>query len=63
MLKKGIYNENVVVTNKMKNLMLIGDGIDATVVTSNKNVQDGSTTYRSATFGELIFQIAQFCIE
>uniref|UniRef100_A0A7C9ATM5 Pectinesterase n=1 Tax=Opuntia streptacantha TaxID=393608 RepID=A0A7C9ATM5_OPUST len=50
-VKKGIYNENVVVTNKMKNLMLIGDGIDATVVTSNKNVQDGSTTYRSATFG------------
>ncbi|KAJ8422062.1 hypothetical protein Cgig2_009800 [Carnegiea gigantea] len=50
-VQKGIYNENVVVTNKMKNLMLIGDGIDATIVTGDKNVQDGSTTYRSATVG------------
>ncbi|XP_074274596.1 pectinesterase-like [Silene latifolia] len=50
-VKAGIYNENVAITNKMKNLMLIGDGIDATIVTSNKNVQDGYTTFRSATFG------------
>ncbi|XP_027099490.1 pectinesterase-like [Coffea arabica] len=47
-VKQGIYKENVVVT--MKNIMFIGDGIDATVVTGNKNVQDGSTTFRSATF-------------
>lgn len=52
-VKAGIYKENVVITNKMKNLMLIGDGIDATIVTCNKNVQDGSTTFRSATFGKL----------
>ncbi|CBI26863.3 unnamed protein product, partial [Vitis vinifera] len=30
--------------------MIIGDGKDATIVTGNKNVQDGSTTFRSATF-------------
>nr|GMD79588.1 pectinesterase-like [Ipomoea batatas] len=34
----------------MKNIMFIGDGIDATVITGSKNVQDGSTTFRSATF-------------
>ncbi|KAK4484149.1 hypothetical protein RD792_011369 [Penstemon davidsonii] len=49
-VKRGIYKENVVVKKSMKNLMFIGDGIDETVVTGNKNVQDGSTTYRSATF-------------
>lgn len=49
-VKAGIYKENVVITNKMTNLMLIGDGIDATIVSGNKNVHDGSTTFRSATF-------------
>ncbi|XP_021722377.1 pectinesterase-like [Chenopodium quinoa] len=50
-VKAGIYKENIVITKKMINLMLIGDGIDATIVTGNKNVFDGSTTFRSATFG------------
>ncbi|KAL8461564.1 hypothetical protein ACS0TY_032883 [Phlomoides rotata] len=49
-VKKGIYKENVEVKRSMKNIMLIGDGIDATLVTGSKNVQDGSTTFRSATF-------------
>ncbi|GFQ03142.1 probable pectinesterase/pectinesterase inhibitor 6 [Phtheirospermum japonicum] len=49
-VKKGIYKENVEVKRSMRNLMFIGDGIDATIVTANKNVQDGSTTFRSATF-------------
>lgn len=47
-VKRGIYKENVQVT--MKNIMFIGDGIDATVVTGSKNAEDGSTTFRSATF-------------
>ncbi|GER50497.1 plant invertase/pectin methylesterase inhibitor [Striga asiatica] len=49
-VKKGVYKENVVVKRTMKNLMLIGDGIEATVVTGSSNVEDGSTTFRSATF-------------
>ncbi|XP_042502568.1 LOW QUALITY PROTEIN: pectinesterase-like [Macadamia integrifolia] len=48
-VKKGTYQENVEITKSMKNIMLIGDGIDATIVTGSKNVQDGSTTFRSAT--------------
>ncbi|XP_038977088.1 pectinesterase-like [Phoenix dactylifera] len=47
-VKAGVYNENV--GTSIKNLMIIGDGIDATVVTGSKNVQDGSTTFSSATF-------------
>eukprot|EP00253_Pinus_taeda_P028588 PITA_28588 len=49
-IKAGIYNENVDISKKMTNLMFIGDGMDQTVVTGNKNVQDGSTTFNSATF-------------
>jgi len=49
-VKAGIYNENVDISKTMTNLMFIGDGMDRTVVTGNKNVQDGSTTFKSATF-------------
>ncbi|XP_043695093.1 pectinesterase-like [Telopea speciosissima] len=48
-VKSGTYKENVQITKSMKNIMLIGDGIDATIVTGSKNVQDGSTTFNSAT--------------
>lgn len=53
-VKAGVYSENVEITRSMKNLMFIGDGIDATIVTGSKNVQDGSTTFRSATFGKFV---------
>ncbi|KAE9450913.1 hypothetical protein C3L33_17188, partial [Rhododendron williamsianum] len=49
-VKAGVYKENVVIKRSMKNLMLVGDGIGATIVTGNKNAQDGSTTFASATF-------------
>ncbi|KAJ0987252.1 hypothetical protein J5N97_005608 [Dioscorea zingiberensis] len=49
-VKAGVYKENVQIGSSMKNIMMIGDGIDQTVVTGSKNVQDGSTTFNSATF-------------
>ncbi|XP_057765781.1 pectinesterase-like [Salvia miltiorrhiza] len=49
-VKRGIYKENVVVDKYLKNLMLIGDGIDATIVTGSNNVQNGYSTFGSATF-------------
>ncbi|KAL0924666.1 hypothetical protein M5K25_005515 [Dendrobium thyrsiflorum] len=49
-VKAGTYNEQVQIKSSMKNLMIVGDGIDKTVVTGSKNVVDGSTTFRSATF-------------
>ncbi|KAG8366745.1 hypothetical protein BUALT_Bualt17G0111300 [Buddleja alternifolia] len=56
-VKKGIYKENVEVKKSMKNLMFIGDGIDATIITCSKSVRDGYTTFRSATFGEILDSI------
>ncbi|KMZ60854.1 putative pectin methylesterase inhibitory protein [Zostera marina] len=48
-IKAGGYYENVDVSSKKYNLMFIGDGMWKTSVKSNKNVVDGSSTYRSAT--------------
>ncbi|CAN0913762.1 Pectinesterase 2 [Linum grandiflorum] len=49
-VKKGVYKESVEIKKSMKNVMMIGDGIDVTVVTNSKSVGGGFTTYRSATF-------------
>ncbi|XVF43591.1 hypothetical protein PTKIN_Ptkin02bG0051900 [Pterospermum kingtungense] len=49
-VKAGVYRENVDIKRSAKNIMLIGDGIDATVVSGSKSGQT-TTTFRSATFG------------
>lgn len=48
-VKKGTYKENVDIGKSKTNLMLVGDGMDATIITGSLNVVDGSTTFRSAT--------------
>ncbi|WMV16241.1 hypothetical protein MTR67_009626 [Solanum verrucosum] len=48
-VKKGIYKENVEIGKTKKNIMLVGDGMDATIITGNLNVVDGATTFNSAT--------------
>ncbi|XP_078441588.1 pectinesterase-like [Wolffia australiana] len=48
-IKAGTYTENVEVPKGKKNLMFVGDGIGATVISGSRNVVDGSTTFRSAT--------------
>ncbi|GAV78660.1 Pectinesterase domain-containing protein/PMEI domain-containing protein, partial [Cephalotus follicularis] len=50
-VKSGVYDEKVEIGRNMKNVMFVGDGIDRTIVTGNRNVPDGDTTYSSATFG------------
>ncbi|XVE74667.1 hypothetical protein DITRI_Ditri12bG0035600 [Diplodiscus trichospermus] len=49
-VKAGVYKENVEIKRSAKNIMLIGDGIDATIITSSKSAQT-TTTFRSATVG------------
>ncbi|XP_019191291.1 PREDICTED: probable pectinesterase/pectinesterase inhibitor 46 [Ipomoea nil] len=49
-VKKGVYNENVRVEKNMWNVMMIGDGMDATIVSANLNFVDGTPTFQSATF-------------
>ncbi|KAG7559541.1 Invertase/pectin methylesterase inhibitor domain superfamily [Arabidopsis thaliana x Arabidopsis arenosa] len=49
-VKRGVYEENVEIKKKKWNIMIVGDGIDATVITGNRSFIDGWTTFRSATF-------------
>ncbi|CAN1267131.1 Probable pectinesterase/pectinesterase inhibitor 17, partial [Linum perenne] len=48
-IKSGIYVENVEIGNNLKNITLIGDGINRTVITGSRSVGGGSTTFNSAT--------------
>ncbi|GLJ52724.1 hypothetical protein SUGI_1122600 [Cryptomeria japonica] len=46
----GVYEEYVRVGKNKYNIMIIGDGKNATVITGNRSVADGYTTFKSATF-------------
>ncbi|CAN0902886.1 Pectinesterase 3 [Linum grandiflorum] len=48
-IKAGVYRENVEVPKDKTNIMFVGDGRSNTIITGNKNVVDGSTTFNSAT--------------
>lgn len=50
-ISEGVYEENIVVAKNKKNLILIGAGINKTIITGNRSVIDGWTTFNSATFG------------
>ena len=50
-VRNGTYKENVVVGKKKTNVMIVGDGMNSTVITGSLNVVDGSTTFNSATLG------------
>ena len=54
-VKKGTYKENVEIGKSKKNIMLVGDGMDLTIITGSLNVVDGSTTFNSATVGKSPF--------
>ncbi|PPS06288.1 hypothetical protein GOBAR_AA14353 [Gossypium barbadense] len=49
-IKKGLYKENVEIKKKKWNLMMVGDGINGTIISGNRSFVDGWTTFRSATF-------------
>ncbi|RWW81714.1 hypothetical protein BHE74_00009876 [Ensete ventricosum] len=49
-VKAGVYKETVDIATNMKNLMMFGDGKDATIVTGSKNFVDGTPTFDTATF-------------
>uniref|UniRef100_A0A2N9F8H1 Pectinesterase n=1 Tax=Fagus sylvatica TaxID=28930 RepID=A0A2N9F8H1_FAGSY len=49
--REGYYEEYIVVPKYKKNIMLLGDGINRTVITGNHSVFDGRwTTFNSSTF-------------
>lgn len=50
-VKAGVYRENVIISKKILNVFMYGDGSRKTIVTGNKNFVDGTPTFRTATFG------------
>ncbi|XP_022738183.1 probable pectinesterase/pectinesterase inhibitor 33 [Durio zibethinus] len=50
-VKRGVYRENIEVSNTNSNIMLVGDGMKRTIITSSRSVKTGYTTYSSATVG------------
>ncbi|KAL2920481.1 putative pectinesterase/pectinesterase inhibitor 59 [Bienertia sinuspersici] len=50
-VKRGVYRENIYVGPYNDDIMLIGDGMRHTIVTSSRSVRGGYTTYSSATAG------------
>ncbi|KAM7504644.1 hypothetical protein LguiB_003548 [Lonicera macranthoides] len=50
-VKRGVYKENIEISNKVPKLMLVGDGLRYTIITSGRSVAGGFTTYSSATVG------------
>lgn len=53
-VKRGVYSEDVEVTDKMKNIMLVGDGLDNTIITGRKSTNEGLSLFASATASKLI---------
>ncbi|KAK9065075.1 hypothetical protein SSX86_016458 [Deinandra increscens subsp. villosa] len=49
-VKKGVYFENIRIEKPKWNVMMIGDGMDSTIVSGSLNVVDGTPTFQSATF-------------
>ncbi|KAI3447260.1 hypothetical protein Pfo_003925 [Paulownia fortunei] len=52
-IKEGVYEENVIVTKKMVNVTMYGDGSQKSIVTGSKNFVDGVPTFQTATFAAL----------
>ncbi|XP_042500703.1 probable pectinesterase/pectinesterase inhibitor 20 isoform X2 [Macadamia integrifolia] len=46
----GVYAEYISIDKNKMNIMMIGDGINKTVITGNRSGNDGWTTFNSATF-------------
>ncbi|CAA6658712.1 unnamed protein product [Spirodela intermedia] len=48
-VKTGLYYENVEINRNKWNIVLVGDGIGATIISGTRNFVDGWTTFRTAT--------------
>ncbi|GFP82142.1 probable pectinesterase/pectinesterase inhibitor 13 [Phtheirospermum japonicum] len=52
-VKEGVYAESVIVTKKMVNVTMYGDGSQKSIITGSKNFVDGVPTFQTATFAAL----------
>lgn len=51
-INAGTYRENVVISREKMNIILIGDGMNSTIITSSRNLADGFSTFDSATLSK-----------
>ncbi|KAL3328773.1 hypothetical protein AABB24_036074, partial [Solanum stoloniferum] len=49
-ITQGVYEEYVAIAKNKKYVMMIGDGINQTIITGNHSFVDGWTTFNSSTF-------------
>ncbi|GER49958.1 plant invertase/pectin methylesterase inhibitor [Striga asiatica] len=60
-VKRGVYMEYVHIDKKKWNIMLVGDGIDTTVISGSRSYAAGWTTFSTPTFSKIdffVFRIA-----
>lgn len=55
-IKRGVYKENIEIGYDMKNIMFLGDGLRYTIITGDRSVAGGFTTYSTATVGMKFLQ-------
>ncbi|CAO2823115.1 unnamed protein product [Amaranthus hypochondriacus] len=48
-IKAGIYHENLEIPRNKMSIMLFGDGINSTLISGNRSILDGFSTFASAT--------------
>ena len=56
----GVYEEYVSIAKNKKNLMMVGAGINQTIITGNRSFVDDNTTFNSATFGKNYYYAFKF---
>lgn len=57
-VKRGVYRENIEVSSANRNVMLVGDGMRRTIITSSRSAKTGYTIYSSATAGTTLFSFS-----
>lgn len=50
----GVYEEYLNITKTKKYIMMIGDGINQTIVTGNRSVTDGWSTFNTGTMSKFV---------
>lgn len=59
-IKKGVYVENVRIEKPKWNVVMIGDGMNETIVSGHRNFIDGTPTFSTATFGKFSLYLSLF---
>lgn len=59
-IKAGVYKENLEIPRNKVNIMLMGDGINSTLISGNRSLVDGFSTFTSATLSMFFHILFKF---